>query len=372
MKAYQSAGRKQTMCTFKINTLILICKFLMFSIVYGQGTVTQIELKENTFFNTSNNQIKIQFIATSNLLDAALNSINAINSLVKKENYRNKISSFNNPATADLGFSLESEITLALRPILEKTKKTNTHKFSEIISSLIRTPGKNQMPGSIFNAGTVFNSLLSLVGNLAINEKKVTREDVDTFIYNTSKYFVQYEKLNDANISFDGNVEKFNLKLQELQFDTREFMIDMVTLLYTNKTRQELKQRSLEELLLKFLDKDILDTSFDNRRFLTEKQIIYYPGDGIKTAKEIVYGIQKLFNEYQKIYTQNYNEIRTVLLQTKELGKNINIKQVDQAVHEFEQLFSESKEADIVNLRLNTLFERLKYLDSTENMTNAR
>ena len=314
------------------------------------------------------NQAKTQFIATSNLIDAALNSLNSINGLVKKENYRNKITSFNNPANAEMGFSLENEIRFAMKPILDKTKNTNTKKFSDIISLLLNSPVKNQLPVKIYGPGTIFSSLLSFVGNLAIHEKKITREDVDTFVLTIGKYFAQYEKLKEANNTFDANIDKFNIKLQELQFDIREFMLDLVNIIYTHTNRSDLRLKSLEEILLKYLDESLIATALEESSVDIKRRKIYYPGDGIKTAKEIVYGIQKLFNEYQKLYAQNYSEIKAVLLQTKELGKHINTRQVDQAILEFDLLYKESKDADILNLRLTTLSERLKYLVSTESI----
>jgi hypothetical protein len=355
------------MYSSKKNMIVICCGLLLYTGSRGQEPAIHREAKIFAGAAGQYDAVKIRFLATTYLLDAALNSINSISSLVKKENYRNKITSFNNPAAAHMGFSLEAEINLAIKPILGKTKSINTRKFSEIVASLIYDPVKKQLPGNIFNTGMVFNSLLSLVGNLAVNERKVSRQDVDSFVFAVSRYFTHYEKLREANISFDANIDKFNLKLQELQFDIREFMLDMVTVLYAGINRGELKQRSLEALLLQFLDKGILDTMFEKGPKI-KGQTFHYPGDGIKTAKEIVYGIQKLFDEYQKIYARNYVEIRTVLLQTKELGKNINVKQVEQAVSEFDRLYMESKEADLLNLRLNTLAERLKYLVSTENM----
>ena len=135
----------------------------------------------------------------------------------------------------------------------------------------------------------------------------------------------------------------------------------MITIIHLPANRGQLKTRSLEELFLVFLDKDLLDA-----KFKSDTVKLIYPGDGIKTAKEIVYGIQKLFAEYQKIYTQNYNEILTILLQSKELGKNINTKQIDASVNELQQLYTDSKDADVLNLRLNTLNERLKVLVASE------
>lgn len=317
---------------------------------------------------TSRDKVELttsQFVATSNLLDAALNSINSLNSLIKKDNYRNKISSFNNPATADIGFSLETEISLAIKPILDKTKNVNTHKFTEIISSLVYNPMKNQMGNKIFSATGVFNSLLTLVGGLAINERKVTRNDVDSFMNRIGKYFAQFEKLKEVNISFDNNIEKFNLKLEELQFDIRELMLDVIIIFHEDLKRSDLRKKTLEELLLKYLDKDQIEklNAVQNPENRTHYK---YPGDAIKSCKEIVYSIQKLFNEYQNIYARNYYEIRTVLLQSKELGNNINLKQLETEIQQFDLLYKESKEADIFNLRLNTLSERLKNLISIE------
>lgn len=301
-----------------------------------------------------------QFIATSKLIDAAINSINSLSSLIKKENYRNKIAAFNNPASSGLGFNLETEVRQALKPLLEKAKNTNTSKFSGIVASLVNSPAKVQLTNNLFATTGIFSSLLGLVGNMAVHEKKITRQDLDSFVVSLNKYFLQYEKLNIANRDFDQNIAKLNFKLQELQFDTREYMIDMITVLYKERQRQELKEKNLEEMLLTYMDKGMLEDS------VPKLALAKYPGDGIKTAKEIVYGIQKLFNEYQEVYSENFNEIRLILQQSKTLGNNINLKQVDDSVKELQELYDESRNADILNIRMNTLQERLRLLVLTE------
>ncbi len=304
-----------------------------------------------------------QFISTSNFLDAALNSLNSLNSLVKKENYRNKITSFNNPTSSDMGFNLENEIQTALKPLLAKAHNTNANKFSQIVSSLVAVPkstttlAKNT---SIINP--IFPTLLSLVGNLAINEKKITRQDMDSFILVTSKYFVQYEKLNQANNLFDQNIDRLNNKLAELQFDMREYMLDMITILYKNMQRSSLKNLPPEELFLKYMDQQLLMEKFSAEDFSR----LTFPSDGIKSAKDIANNIQKLFNDYQKVYNENYQQIKMILNETKGLGKNINVRQVDASVKDLELLYNDSKTSDAMALRLNTLFERLKALTGTE------
>jgi hypothetical protein len=91
-----------------------------------------------------------------------------------------------------------------------------------------------------------------------------------------------------------------------------------------------------------------------------------YPSDGIKSAKDISNTLQKLFTEYQKIYAENYQQIKNILLESKSLGKNINAQQVDASLKELEDLYNDSKNADVLSLRLTTLAERLKSLAATE------
>jgi hypothetical protein len=307
------------------------------------------------------------FHSTSDFLDASINSINTFSSLIKKENYRNKITSFNNPTSSDMGFNLENEIQTALKPLLQKAKSTNVQKFSQVVSSLVTTPAKTAGTLSKTVAPTInplFTTLLSLVGNLTIQEKKISREDLDSFIYATQKYFVQYEKLNGANHLFDQNIDRIHQKLQELQFDLKEYMLDMITILYKGMQRSQLKNLNTEELFLKYLDKEKLQEVMEKNE---EEGIAFqYPSDGIKSAKDIAYDLQKLFNEYQKVYTENYQQIRAILNESKTLGKNINVKQVEASLKDLETLYNESKTSDVLALRFTTLFERLKTLTGTE------
>ena len=104
----------------------------------------------------------------------------------------------------------------------------------------------------------------------------------------------------------------------------------------------------------------------DNNEKQETKSGIYFPIDAIKTAKDITSTIQKIFTEYQKIYTANYNDIKNILQETKQLGKNINTQTLDNSLAELQTLYTESKNADALNLRLNTLAERLKNLVATE------
>jgi len=333
--------------------------------IYGQ--TPRYSSNETIIKETALTHFTKQFTSTSEFLDAAINSINSFNSLIKKDNYRNKITSLNNPTSSDMGFNLENEIQTALKPLLAKAKNTNTDKFSQVVSSLLTIPVKT---GSITAKATapvlspLFTSLISLVGTLTIQEKRITRDDLDSFINTTSKYFVQYEKLNQANSLFDQNIESLNNKLTELQFDLKEYILDMITILYPNIQRAQLKAVNNEDLLLKYLDENKLDETME--KLNSEGHAFQYPSDGIKSAKDISNTLQKLFNGYQKVYTDNYQQIKNILLESKSLGKSINTQQVDGSLKDLEELYNESKNSDVLSLRLSTLFERLKTLVATE------
>ena len=349
----------------KKNLYLLFCLLLTSVVIKAQ--VIQTSRNDSNIRFLNENSLHKKFISTSDFLDAAISSINSFNSLVNKENYRTRITSLNNPSSSDMGFSLENEIQIALKPLLAKAKNTDPNKFSQVVSSLLSTqktaPGlKNAL--SLVNP--IFPTLMSLVGGLTVQEKKITREDLDSFIVTTSKYFVQYEKLNQANQLFDQNIDKLNSKLKDLHFDVKEYMLDMILVVNPKMQRIAIKNMSTEELLLKYLDKYKLEEQ------LSSNFTAVFPSDGIKGAKEISSTLQKLFSEYQKIYQENYNQIRSILNDSKSLGKNINQKQVDASIKELEELYTESKASDVMSLRVSTLSERLKVLVNTEQTLSSR
>lgn len=337
----------------------LIFILLLFTTIINDGFA-------QVYKDSSTYKLTTQYHTTIEFTDAAINSISALNSLIKKENYRNKISSFNNPTSSDMGFNLQLEINTSLKPLLEKAKNVNTNKFMDVVGSLVSNQNKPGVSKSLLPATGIFSTLTSLVGNLTVTEKKITKNDLDSFILNISKYFGQYEKLNQVNVQFDNKIEKLDLRLQELQTDLRDFIIDLIIAYNSTQQRSILKQKTTEELFLKHLDKHLIDTRINQQENYTTTNNIVFPNDAIKTAKDINSTIQKIFAEYQKIYTTNYNDIRSILQETKQMGKSINKQAIDNSISELQTLFNESKNADVLNLRLNTLAERLKQLVATE------
>lgn len=295
-----------------------------------------------------------KFYNCSAFLDAAISSTNNLQTLVLKESYRNKIVALNNPTSNELGFNLEAEIQNSLKPLQAKTTKTNNQKLNQVVSSVMQT-GKNSV--GLFSAGNVFTSLISMVGNITMQEKKIEKEDLDNFIKSIEKYFNQCERLQNANKKFTADMDKLKTRLTILQEDIQLQLIDLIVA--TDKTikRKAIKKASVEDLMLQYFDSRRLQETFAKLPMGTQ---IQFPQDAVKGCKEIANTIQRIYDEYQKIYDTNYKEIRSVIADTKAVGSGIDQLRLNTTLKEVETLYTESKSTDAINLRLKTLFERLE------------
>ena len=106
--------------------IILVVFLLAGHLSYSQTSVQKVFVDTVNTAKTNETGIKgspKQFTATCDFLDAAINSLNSFNSLIKKENYRIKITSFNNPTSSDMGFSLPKRNTIGFKTIACQSKK---------------------------------------------------------------------------------------------------------------------------------------------------------------------------------------------------------------------------------------------------------
>ena len=93
--------------------------------------------------NSIKKDCRAGILSIAYFVESANNSTNSLNGLLRKDNYRNKITALNNPANSDLGFNLKNEIMSALKPLLAKAKKTDHRKFNQVIDGLLNTNNEN-------------------------------------------------------------------------------------------------------------------------------------------------------------------------------------------------------------------------------------
>lgn len=293
-----------------------------------------------------------KFTNTFLFLDAAISSANNLQALIIKESYRNKIASLNNPTSNELGFNLEVEIQNALKPLLQKTKKTSPGKFGQVISSFLNT-GKSSL--SLFPAGNLFTSILGMAGGLALEEKKLNQQDLDNFIKSIEKYFNQYERLNQSNLVFNTDMEKLKSRLRLLQDDMKFLLQDLILALDKNLKRQQLKSINNEELMLTYFDNKKIQAVLSKAPAQAQ-----FPQDAVKSCKEIANNIQRIYEEYAEVYNNNFKEIKGIISDSKNMSVMVDQLQLNKTLRELEGLYTESKNIDNENLRLKTLFERLE------------
>ncbi len=300
-------------------------------------------------------------------VESANSSVNSLTSLLRKDNYRNKITTLNNPVNNELGFSLKNEILTALKPILDKVKKTDGGKFKDIIENFLSKPEENGIKSvkKYLPSIGIFTTVLSLVGNLVIVEKSITKEDLNKFMDKVQQYFYQYEKLNAINEQFSEQVEKLLEKSAEIKEDLRDFLVESITTLNPSVTKPSLKDMQVEVLLQKYYDPQKLQAWLDTAR--NQKEGSLYPPDAPTSVKLVTAGIKRIQKEFETIYNENYREMKELIASLKSSIPNLDENQLNKTSAEIDKLYNDSRQADVINLNITQVNERMSIVCSTIN-----
>jgi len=307
----------------------------------------------------SRNGYKQNVLSIAYFIESANNSVNSLNGLLKKDNYRNKITSLNNPANNELGFNLKSEILTALKPLLAKAKKTDTKKFKEVIENFLSNPEESGI-GSVkkyLPALGIFSTVLSLVGNLVVMEKTITQQDLNEFVTKIQQYFVQYEKLNAINEQFAQELQDLLEKSEEAKEDLKEFLVECISMMNTSLTKQSLKSMQVEFLIQKYYDPQKLQMWLDTAHINNDK--LLYPPDAPTSVKLLTSQIKKLQKEFENVYQENYKELKELIASLKTSIPNLDQEQIEKTKVELDRLYSDSRQADIINLNISLVDERM-------------
>ena len=305
------------------------------------------------------NHYKQNILSIAYFIESANNSVNSLNGLLKKDNYRNKITSLNNPANHELGFSLKNEILDALKPMLAKAKRTDSKKFKGVIENFLNNPEENGI-GSVkkyLPALGIFSTVLSLVGNLVVMEKAITQQDLNEFVNKIQQFFVQYEKLNAINHQFSEELQDLLEKSDEAKVDIKEFLIECISTMNATLTKQSLKDLPVEVLIQKYYDPQKLQMWLDTAAVTNDR--LLYPPDAPTSVKLLTSQIKKLQKEFEMVYQENYKELKELIASLKLAIPNLDQEQVEKTNAELNKLYSDSRQADMINLNINLVDERM-------------
>lgn len=311
--------------------------------------------------------LKPGILSVAYFIESANNSLNSLNSLLKKDNYRNKITTLNNPVNNELGFSLKNEIMTALKPLLDKAKKVDGGKFKDVIENFLNNPEDNGIKSvkKYMPSLGIFSTVLSLVGNLVVVERSITKEDLNKFLSKVQQYFGQYERLNEINLQFTEQVEKLLEKSTEVKDDLKEFLVECITTMNKEVSRASLRDVSVEALLQKYYDPQKLQNWLDTVEITNERSL--YPPDAPTSVKLIGAGIKRIQKEFETIYNENYAAMKELIASLRTSIPNIDQEQLNKTSKEIDQLYTDSHQADVINLNITQVNERMNIVCSVIN-----
>lgn len=330
-----------------IHTLALLISFITIPFVSSAQTI---QVKKD---------LKPAILSIAYFIESANNSVNSLNSLLKKDNYRNKITTLNNPVNNELGFSLKNEILSALKPILDKAKKTDHKKFKDVIENFLSNPEENGISSvkKYLPVLGIFSTVLSLVGNLVIAERNITREDLNKFIEKVQQYFSQYEKLNTINEQFGMQLQKLVEKSEEIKEDLKEFLVDCICTMNKTMPKQSIKGMHVEALIQRYYDPQKLQDWLDTARL--KPDLTYYPLDAPTSVKLLTSAIKKLQKEFEALYSDNYKQLKDLIASLKNTIPDLDEDQLTKTTGELDKLYNESRQADVINLNISQVDERM-------------
>lgn len=258
-----------------------------------------------------------------------------------------------------MGFSLKNEIVTALKPLLDKAKKTDNKKFREVVENLIDNPEENGLVSvrKYLPAVGIFSTILSLVGNLVVNEKRVTKDDLNQFITRIQQYFSQYEKLNAINEQFSVQVHELLEKIVQTKEDLRDFLVECICTVNKKMSKQTLKDISVEALIQQFYDPQKLQDWLDTAKLKNEGHL--FPPDAPTTVKLLTSNIKKLQKEFESVYSENYTALKELIASLRTTIPNLDQERLEKTNKEMEHLYKDSRQADVINLNLALVDERM-------------
>jgi len=77
--------------------------------------------------------------------------------------------------------------------------------------------------------------------------------------------------------------------------------------------------------------------------------------------------IKKLQKEFEQVYNDNYNALKELIASLKNSIPNLDQDQLDKTVLELDSLYADSRHADLINLNINQVDERMNRACETIN-----
>ena len=305
------------------------------------------------------NTKKEKILATSTFIRSANNSFDAIDAALAQSDYLGDVGNLSSPTNTDLGFSLSEEVTKVLKDKIIKSKSklggTSTAKVLAFVKQIVQNPMVTSFTSSVPALGSI-QSVLSLVSNIAVSDKKVSVQEYIDFNKEIEKYVIHYEALGKANADFNSNIGKLRTQTEALRVIVRNFTIERVKtttpeaqfeagLALHKVISQYYDRRDLENRLNEIIEEHKTGGRLNLQSALNEKRLDY-PFYAINQAQFIQQELETITGQYTATYRKYHESITKVLQNSKSISKDANKidvklasldKKLDASVNAFER-----------------------------------
>ena len=290
-------------------------------------------LSKESRLNTKREKI----LATSTFIRSANNSFDAIDAALAQSDYLGDVGSLSSPTNTDLGFSLSEEVTKVLKDKIIKNKSkiggTSTTKVLAFVKQVVQNPMVTSFTSSVPALSSI-QSVLGLVSNIAITDKKVSVQEYIDFNKEIEKYVIHYEALGKANSDFNSNIGKLRTQTEALRVIVRNFTVERIktttpeaqfeTGLALHKViSQYYDRRDLEKRLDEIIEEHKTGGKLNLQNALNEKRLDY-PFYAINQAQFIQQELETITGQYTATYRKYHESITKVLQNSKSISKDPN------------------------------------------------
>ncbi|MGB0864522.1 MAG: hypothetical protein ACPGXZ_16490, partial [Saprospiraceae bacterium] len=218
-------------------------------------------LTKEARLNTKKNKI----LATSTFIRSANNSFDAIDAALAQSDYLSDVGSLSSPTNTDLGFSLSDEVVKVLQDKIIKSRSkvgaTRARKVIKFVQEVVKHPVVTSFTNSVPALSSI-NSVIGLVSNLAINDKKVSVDEYMEFNKAMQKYIAHYEALGSANSEFSSKINKLRTQTEGLRAIVRNFTEERIKTTVPDAKFD--KKMALHEIISQYYDRRDLEKRLNN------------------------------------------------------------------------------------------------------------
>jgi hypothetical protein len=113
----------------------------------------------------------------------------------------------------------------------------------------------------------------------------------------------------------------------------------------------------VEALIQKYYDPQKLQARLDTMKFKPE--MVLFPPDAPTSIKLLTSSIKKLQKEFEQVYSDNYSSLIELLTSLKTTIPNLDENQLETTKTELNKLYTDSRQADLINLNVTQVDERM-------------